>query len=165
MGLLDSVLGAINNQQQPQDGSAANGGGFGALAGLGGLSGLIGMAARNPQLLQAVVGMLGNDGPHGGLGGLMAKFQQAGLGDAVNSWIGQGANQPVSGEQVTQALGPDTVSQIGDQLGVGQGEAASQLSQILPGLIDHLTPNGQAPAGGLGNAGELLGRLGSLFQK
>ena len=168
MGLLDSVLGAINNQQQPQDGSAGstgNGGGLGALAGLGGLGGLIGMAARNPQLLQAVVGMLGNDGPHGGLGGLMAKFQQAGLGDAVNSWIGQGANQPVSGEQVTQALGPDAVAQIGDQLGVGQGEAASQLSQILPGLIDHLTPNGQAPVGGLGNAGELLGRLGSLFQK
>ena len=165
MGLLDSVLGAINNQQQPQDGSAGNGGGLGALAGLGGLGGLIAMAARNPQLLQTVVGMLGNDGAHGGLGGLVAKFQQAGLGDAVNSWIGQGANQPVSGEQVTQALGPDTVSQIGAKLGLGQGEAASQLSQILPGLIDHLTPNGQAPTGGLGNVGELLGRLGGLFQK
>ena len=73
MGLLDSLLGAVTGGQQ-QGGAAAGGGGLGTL---------IGMVASNPQMLQAITGMLSNDGAQGGLGGLMAKFQQAGLGDAA----------------------------------------------------------------------------------
>ena len=159
MGLLDSVLGSVLGGQQAQAGS---GGGVG---GLGGIGGLLGMACSNPQLLQAVTGMLGNDGGHGGLGGLIAKFQQAGLGDVVGSWVGSGQNQPVSGAQLTDVLGPDAISGLAQKLGVSPDAAAGQLSNILPGLVDHLTPQGQAPAGGLGNAGDLMGMLGGLLQK
>ena len=159
MGLLDSVLGAVMNHASTEGTAAAN------ASTTGGLGGLLGTLASNPQWLQIAVGMLGNDSTHGGLGGLITKFQQAGLGDVVNSWIGQGANQPVSGEQITQVLGADTLSQLGAQMGVGQSDAASQLAQLLPGLVDHLTPQGQAPASGLGNAGDLMGMLGGLLQK
>ena len=158
MGLLDSVLGAVMGGQ-PQAGAAAGGG-----AG-GGLGSLISMVTSNPQMLQAITGMLSNDGGQGGLGGLMAKFQQAGLGDAMGSWVGTGENQAVSGEQVTSALGEDTMSDLAQKMGMSQGDAAGQLSSILPGLIDKLTPNGQAPVGGLGNSGDLMGMLGGLLQR
>jgi uncharacterized protein YidB (DUF937 family) len=158
MGLLDSVLGAALGGGQQQ------GGGLGSILGavLGGGQGGGGL---NSQLINAAIGMLGNDGGHGGLGGLAAKFQQAGLGDAMNSWIGTGDNHAVNADQVSSALGNDTISDLASKLGMSQGDAASQLSQILPGLINHLTPNGQAPAGGLGNAGDLMGMLGKMLQK
>jgi uncharacterized protein YidB (DUF937 family) len=163
MGLFDSVLGAVlNNGQQGQAGAGGTEGDV--ASGSGGLGGLLGMLGSNPQLLQIVTGMLGNDGGQGGLGGLVAKFQQAGLGDAIQSWIGGGPNQPVSGEEVSNALGSDTVSDIAARLGVNPGEAAGQLSQLLPELINHLTPAGEAPQQGLGNGGDLMGMLGGWLK-
>jgi len=159
MGLLDSVLGAVLNngqQQQPQ-------GGLGGLG--GGLGGIIGMLASNPQLVQVVTGMLSNNGDHGGLGGLADKFQQAGMGDVLNSWIGSGQNQAISGDQLANVLGSGALGGIAAQLGLNPGEAAGQLAQVLPGLVDHLTPHGQAPAGGLGDSSDLFGMLGGLLQK
>jgi len=94
-----------------------------------------------------------------------AKFQQAGLGDVIASWIGSGQNQAISGEQLSQVLGHDTLSGLASQLGVNSGDVAGQLSNILPGLVDKLTPAGQSPAGGLGNADDLMGALGNLFNR
>ena len=160
MGLLDSVLGAvINNASQGGSGAAAAGGPG------GGLGGLISLAAQNPQLVQAVMSLLSNDGPVGGLPGLMAKFQQAGLGNVIASWLSAGPNQAISGEQLSQVLGTGPLSQIAAQLGVGPGAAAGQLAQVLPGLVDHLTPQGQAPHGGFGDTRDLLGMLGGLLKK
>ena len=153
MGLLDSVLGSVMGRQQ-QTGDSS-----------GGLSSLISMVASNPQLMQAVTAMLSNDGGQGGLGGLIAKFQHAGLGDVVGSWVGSGQNQPVSGEQLTDVLGADAMVGLAEKLGMSQGDAAGQLSDILPGLIDKLTPQGLAPAAGLGSSGDLIGMLGGLLQK
>lgn len=153
MGLLDSVLGAVLNngqqQQQPQ----------------GGLGGLIGMLASNPQLIQVVTGMLGNNSEVGGLGGLAAKFQQAGLGDVLSSWIGSGQNQPISGDQLSEVLGSDALAGIAAQLGLQPQEAAGQLAQVLPGVVDQLTPQGQAHEAGLGDSGDIFGMLGGLLQK
>ena len=154
MGLLDSVLGSVMGGNTSQ--ADAHGSGMGAI---------IGALASNPRLLQAVTSMLGNDGAHGGLGGLMAKFQQAGLGDVLGSWVGSGQNEPISGEQLHQVLGSDAISDLAAKLGINMGDTANQLSQVLPGLIDRLTPQGQAPAGGLGNAGDLMGMLGGLLKK
>ena len=154
MGLLDSVLGAVMGGQQ-QAGAAAG----------GGLGGLISMVTSNPQLMQAVTGMLSNEGGHGGLGGLMEKFQQAGLGDAAKSWVGSGENHAVTGDQMTSALGADTISDMAAKMGMSNSDAAGSLASMLPGLIDKLTPHGEAPAGGLGNAADLMGMLGGLLQK
>ncbi len=134
MGLLDTVIGAL------AQGGAGGGGG-------------------QADLLRVVVGMLGNDAPGGGLGGLISKFQQGGLGDVVASWVSTGQNLPVSADQVHQALGSDTIASIAQQLGISHGDAAGQLAQMLPQVIDRLTPNGQVPAGGLGDVGNLLGSL------
>ncbi len=131
MGLLDSVVGMLGGQQ---------GGG-------------------NAALLNAVVGLLGNDAAGGGLAGMLGKAQQSGLGDVVSSWISQGQNLPISGDQVQNLLGPDTLGRLAKQLGMPAGDAASQLSKLLPDVVDKLTPQGQLPQGGLGNVGDLLGML------
>ncbi len=154
MGLLDSVLGSVLGGNAAQPGAQS-----------GGLGSILGALASNPQMLQAVTGMLGNDGSHGGLGGLMARFQQAGLGDVIGSWVGSGQNQAISADQLHQVLGSDAISGLAAKLGINMGDAETQISQILPGLIDHLTPHGQAPAGGLGNTGDLMGMLGGLLGK
>ena len=108
---------------------------------------------------------MANNGAHGGLDGLVAKFSQAGLGDVVQSWIGHGGNLPVSADQLSSVLGGDALAGIASQLGVDPAQASSQLAQVLPGLIDKLTPHGAAPAGGLGNADELMGMLGGLLNR
>ncbi len=153
MGLLDSVLGAINKNQTTGDGAAA----------AGGLGGLLAMAASNPQLVQAITGMLGNDGQHGGLSGLVEKFQQAGLGDVVGSWIGTGQNQAISGDQLTSVLGSGPLAGLAEKLGMSPEDAASQISTVLPGLVDKLTPNGELPQGGV-DTGDLMGMLGGLLK-
>ncbi|MBX3585479.1 MAG: DUF937 domain-containing protein [Ramlibacter sp.] len=153
MGLLDSVLGSV---------MGGNTQGAGAQGGLGSL---IHLVTSNPQLLQAITGMLANDGAQGGLPGLVEKFQQAGLGNVVASWIGSGQNQPIGGDQLTQVLGSGTIGDIAARLGMGQGETADQLANLLPGLVDQLTPHGTAPANGLGDTGDLMGMLGGLLRQ
>lgn len=174
MGLLDSVLGAalnqtLGNQAAPQRGGAGNplDAILGSLAGGGGgnAGGGMNLTALLPVLLPVLGQLLGNNGSHGGLGGLTQRFNQAGMGDVLGSWVGSGQNQAISPDQLTQVLGGDTMGQIAQQLGLGQGDAAGALSQILPGLVDHLTPHGQAPAGGLGSSEDLMGMLGGLLQQ
>lgn len=81
---------------------------------------------------------------HGGkIGDLLAQLQQGGLGDALQSWIGSGANQAVSAEQIQQALGSG-LQQAAEKVGVAQGEAGNVLAQYLPQLINSITPNGNA---------------------
>jgi uncharacterized protein YidB (DUF937 family) len=145
MGLLDAVLGAVAGGQQ------------------GGQAGGLGGAGAQGALLNAVVGMLANGqqqgGGNGGLGDLIGRFTQGGMGDVIGSWIGHGQNAPISGDQLSNVLGSDAIGQIAQQLGISHGDAAGQLAQILPQVIDHLTPNGQAPAGGLGSVGDILAQL------
>jgi uncharacterized protein YidB (DUF937 family) len=81
----------------------------------------------------------------GGLGGLLNKLQQGGLGNATNSWVGSGQNQPVSPGQVGSALGPNIIKMLSQQTGLSEDDLTKQLSQVLPGLVDKLTPNGRLP--------------------
>lgn len=155
MGLLDSVLGAVLSGGQQQA----------PAAGAGGLGSIIGMVANNPQILSTITGMLSNDGGQGGLGGLVNTMTKAGMGDVVGSWIGNGANAPVSGDQLGGALGADVLAGLAKQMGVNSGDAGGILAQVLPELINKMTPTGQAPAGGLGNMGDLAGILGGLLGK
>jgi len=87
----------------------------------------------------------GAGGVLGGLGGLLNKLQQGGLGDVVNSWVGSGQNQPVSPGQVGSALGPSIIKMLAQKSGLSEQEISQQLSQVLPGLVDKLTPNGRLP--------------------
>lgn len=95
-------------------------------------------------------------GQAGGLEGVVGAFDKAGLGDAARSWIAKGENLPVSADQIQAALGSGVVGQFAEKLGLDPEAAASQLARLLPQVIDQLTPDGKAPAGGLGG---LLGGL------
>lgn len=100
----------------------------------------------NAALVGAVLSAVSNH--PGGLGGLLQSFEQQGLGGAVASWVGNGPNQQVSGQQVQTVLGNDVIAGIASKLGISPTVASSAVSAMLPGLIDHLTPNGQVPTGG-----------------
>jgi uncharacterized protein YidB (DUF937 family) len=79
------------------------------------------------------------------LGGLLDKLQKGGLGNAANSWVGSGQNQPVAPGQLGSALGPDVIKTLAQRSGLSEDEITKQLSQILPGAVDKLTPNGRIP--------------------
>jgi len=85
-------------------------------------------------------------GQGGGLGGLVQDFQQQGLGHLVESWVGTGQNLPVSAAQIQQVLGPK-VQAMAAQHGVSADTVSQAISQLLPHLVDQLTPNGQLPQG------------------
>ena len=87
----------------------------------------------------------GAGGLLGGLGGLLDKLQKGGLGDVANSWIGTGQNQPVTPKQLGPALGPDIIKTLAQRSGLSEEELTKQLSQILPGVVDKLTPAGRLP--------------------
>ena len=112
----------------------------------GQLLGGAGQQGGNAAVLNTLLNLV-NSHP-GGIGGLLQAFQQQGLGGVVSSWVATGANQPVSADQVQSALGSEQVQDVASKLGVSTQEASSQIAQWLPSVIDHLTPNGQVPAGG-----------------
>jgi uncharacterized protein YidB (DUF937 family) len=87
----------------------------------------------------------GAGGVLGGLGGLLNKLEQGGLGDVAKSWIGSGQNQPVSPGQLGSALGPSIIKMLAQKSGLSEEDLTKQLSQILPGVVDKLTPNGRVP--------------------
>ena len=149
MSLLDSVIGALTHGQRGAQ-APASGATYGG-AGAGLLGAVIAMLANGQQSQGAGVG---------GLGDLIGRFTRGGMGDVIGSWIGRGQNVPISGDQLSNVLGADTIGQIAAQLGLSHGETAGQLSQLLPEVVDRLTPDGEAPSAGFGDdMGALLGQL------
>ena len=122
MGMLEDLAGNVLG------GAAGNQGGGNS------------MISTVPQLI--------NNQP-GGIAGLLQRFQQGGLGDLASSWVGNGQNLPVSANQLQGVLGGDMLGQLAGRLGIAPEAAASQLADILPGLVDKLTPNGELPQGDL----------------
>ena len=103
--------------------------------------------AQLAGLAQAVLAMLGGQqaGQQAGLGGLLQGFQRAGLDGVIRSWISTGQNQPISGNQLRDALGGDRVDALARQAGLSPDQGLGALTQLLPSLIDQLTPDGQEP--------------------
>jgi uncharacterized protein YidB (DUF937 family) len=122
--------------------------------------------SQTQNLVKGVVGMLVNNS--GGLSGLVDKFNQSGLGDIAASWIGKGENKPVSAAQLVEALGEDKVAELAEQAGIPADKGAEVLSQVLPSIVDKMTPEGEIPEehhlgtlskvilGGLGVAGATM---------
>ncbi len=111
-------------------------------------------------LVTSIVEMLGNQ--QGGLSGMAEAFQQKGLGGIVSSWIGTGQNLPISADQIQQVLGSEQIQAFAQKAGISTEAAGPQLAELLPGIVDKLTPGGQVPQGGdLMSAG--LGLLQKLM--
>lgn len=117
----------------------------------------LGGGDQKDDLMSTVMGLLGGTG---GLSGLVSQFASKGLGDVIGSWVGTGKNLPVSGDQLKSALGDDTIKNIASKLGMDSNAVTSQLSNLLPDVVDKLTPQGKVPEGDiLGQASDLLGGL------
>jgi uncharacterized protein YidB (DUF937 family) len=143
-GALEGAANSNNSAGTPTGAGTANTGGL--LGGLGGgvvLSQIVSMIQSRP----------------GGLSGVLQSLQQGGLGHLVQSWIGTGQNLPVSPDQVRNTLGSDWISRITQMTGLSQSDVEQHLSQLLPQVVDHLSPNGQLPQGDLGS------ELASIAQK
>jgi len=82
----------------------------------------------------------------GGLQGLVQSFHDKGLGGVASSWVGTGPNAPVTSDQIHQVLGSDQVKALAAKAGISPDMAGSAIAQLLPGIVDKLTPNGQVPA-------------------
>ena len=102
-----------------------------------------GSSTSVPEALVAALG-----GQEGGLVGLVGKFQAAGLGNVISSWVGTGANQPVAPAALHGILGSELVQQIARKTGLPVEQVLPLIAQHLPQLIDGMTPNGQVPSGG-----------------
>ncbi len=139
MGLFDGIVGNIL-------GSALGGG--------------PGQNAQNPALLQSLIAML-TSGNSGGLGSLLSHLNNGGLAGAVSSWLSTGPNQAVTGEQIKGALPPDMLSQLASHAGLDPDHAAQGLSQLLPSLVDRLSPGGALPSGN--GLQEALGGFAKIF--
>jgi uncharacterized protein YidB (DUF937 family) len=82
---------------------------------------------------------------HGGVQGIIAQMEQQGLGPTVKSWVGSGPNQPISPAQVHQAFGPEVLSELAAKAGLNPQDLAAKISQVLPQVMDKLTPGGAPP--------------------
>ncbi len=107
------------------------GGGLGDLL-KGGLGGLLAGGAAGSVI-------------SGGLGDLLRQFQQAGQGDAANSWVSSGPNKQISPGDLASALGADQIDSLASQTGLSRDELLAGLSQHLPDVVNHLTPHGRLP--------------------
>ena len=107
------------------------------------LKGMLGQleAAALPVILSEMLGK----GGEGGLNSIVAKLQQAGFGDQVKSWLGNGQNLPITAEQLQQVLGSDVVKQLAARFNIPVDQLAKVLAEQLPLAVDHASPDGKLP--------------------
>jgi uncharacterized protein YidB (DUF937 family) len=114
MGLLDSIVGAVTGKTDGSGGAA--------------------------QLIGVLGGLLAQSG---GLQGLANKFAQSGQGNAFQSWVGMGENQPISSGEIQNALGSEQVQALAAKMGIDPAQASNFLAEYLPKIVDKLTPAGK----------------------
>ena len=154
MGLLDQLAGQV----------------LGSLAGGGGQQQGGGGQAALLQLVMSLLQGQGGQGAQGGqldlgglLGGLVARFGEAGLGDQASSWVSTGQNLPVSAEQIGQVFGNSALGDMAAQLGMPSEQVAGHLANLLPQVVDGLTPGGQLPGAGGADLGDALAGLAAML--
>jgi len=156
---LGSILSSVAGSLGGAGGALQGGGELGGLAGLargalgGGTTsagtGGAGAALGGGAILAAVMGMVQSQG---GVAAVLAKLRASGLGAHADSWVGTGANQPVSATDLHNALGSGAVGQVANELGINPQQAGGVLSQVLPELINQMSPSGALPD----NHGDLM---------
>ena len=160
-GGLGDILGGLAGS------GSSGGGGLGDI--LGGILGGSGTGSSGAQsgssglggMLTALLPMLGSLLAGGGLQKILSGLQANGLTAETDSWVGTGENKPVSGADVRQAVGDDEIARIAQQLGVSDDEAAEAVAQVLPVVVDKVSPDGQLePDDDLSSAFDNLKQLG-----
>lgn len=145
-GLLGGLLGG---GQRP---GAGIGGGMGGIGGIGGKGALL--AILLPLAMQWVQ-------RSGGIGNVLGRFQQRGLSQQAASWVSTGENQPIDGQAMADVMGDDELSRLSQQLGVSRQEVSDGFGEILPEMVNHLTPDGTVPA----DADDVLANGSSMLER
>lgn len=135
MGLLDDLVGSLGNN--------SNGSGQG----------------NQIQQLMAIWNWVQEQG---GVEVLLQKFQQGGLGQVLNTWIGSGNNQSINGGEIQNALGQDQLQSLADKLGTDVNGASGTLAALLPQVIDKLSPQGHIDTS---NTQDLGAMVDGLFKR
>jgi uncharacterized protein YidB (DUF937 family) len=149
VGILDDAKGAISSVTK----GGAQGGVAGAVQGAaqgavygnpvgGAISGLIG---SGHPLLQMFLPMLLSSGSLG-LGGLLKRFHHKDMAKQADSWVAKGPNDPITPQQVHDALGADMIAKLATDSGLSEDDVTAKLSTSLPSIVDHLTPGGTLPS-------------------
>ncbi len=135
MAGLDDILGGLTG-----------GGGKGGSGGLDDLlGGLTGGGGGGGSGLGALLPVLGGLLASGGLSKIMGGLKANGLTSQADSWVGTGANEPVNGAQVEQAIGKEQIQQVAQQLGISESQAADVVAKALPEVVDKVSPEGKLP--------------------
>jgi uncharacterized protein YidB (DUF937 family) len=161
MALLDELLGGVLRNALGNTAGSPGGSGKAAL-----IQAVLAMLMQGGQgaggqqqsggILGNILGQLGGTaggGGSGGLGGLLGGglgnlgqiLEQVGMGDQMKSWVSNGQNMPISPDQVNHAFGPDQIGRLAEATGMTREQAADELSQLLPDLVNGLTPAGRMP--------------------
>jgi uncharacterized protein YidB (DUF937 family) len=153
MGLLDGLLGNVL-------GGMMGGGNSGMQHGMPGMPDVQGTQGGGAQaaLIQMVLQMLQRNG---GVGGLLQQFQQAGYARQADSWVSTGQNLPIDAGALQQILGGGQLGQLAQQFGMSTDDAAGGLADVLPQVIDRMTPQGAVPD----NSNDLVQQALALLQK
>ncbi len=190
MGLLDDLLAQVTGgagggrtaASPTRAGTASEGGGMGQIVAAllpvvmammagsrgGSASGMAtGATTRTGggglgDVLGQILGGGGGTSRGGGLGDLLEQFQRAGFGEQARSWVGTGQNLPISPDDLGQIFGQGGISEIARRAGLTEQQTSEGLSQILPDVVDRVTPNGEVPAddGLVASVDALTRRLG-----
>jgi len=128
---------------------------------LNNIKSVLGGGEKQNDLMSTIMNLVG--GQKDGLNGLISQFSSKGLGDVIGSWVGTGKNQNISPDQIQSVLGADQIKNIASKLGMDTKEVKGQLSNMLPQVVDKLTPDGKVPEGDIMSKGMEI--LGGLFGK
>ena len=129
----DKIAEMLGGRKQEPSGAPGQNNQQGGLGGvLGNLGGLLSGASAGSVL-------------SGGLGDLVERFKQNGQGQAADSWVKRGPNQPIGPDQLEQAIGPDVLNTLSQQTGLSREELLSRLTRELPAAVDKFTPEGRLP--------------------
>jgi uncharacterized protein YidB (DUF937 family) len=143
--------------------SGQGGQGSGGAGGLGGLLGGLGGGGQGGGgmggMLAALAPVIGTALAGGGLQKLLSGFQQNGMDDKVQSWVGTGENASLSASEVQQVVSDDQIAEVAERLGVSREQAASVLADVIPDVVNGVTPDGQLP-----DQGQLDDVFGKLAQ-
>lgn len=178
--LLGQVLGGLFGQAMMRRGRGGlGGGGTGGLGGgLGGiaLGSVLGGMMRRGRGGLGGGGMGGNQAAllmmllplamrwvqrNGGVGAVLDKFKQKGFDREARSWVATGDNAEVDEKAVEQVVGREELSSMAQRLGVPEKEVAQAFAEIMPTMVDKLSPDGQLPR----EADEVLDEGASTLEK
>jgi uncharacterized protein YidB (DUF937 family) len=160
--LLGQVLGGVLGQAMRRRGMGGLGGGTGGLGGglgsvalgsvLGGLlgrrslpGGRTGGGGRGALVMLLLPLAMRWVQSNGGMGAVLERFRKQGYGKQTQSWVDTGANQPLDERAVQQVVGGDELAQMAQRLGVPQEEVAQAFAEIMPEMVNQLSPEGRIP--------------------